>query len=100
MNNEIKQILKNQKEILSYILTQYDRESSFSEDVRVLIKETEGLLNPKEDVPYEKSIEEPQRICANCNYFESVHGDPKFFDKENVCNKFVKSSKTGGNNNA
>ncbi len=48
MNKETKQILENQKEILSYILTQYDRESPFAEGIRVLVRKTEELLSPKE----------------------------------------------------
>lgn len=82
MSKYMHQILKNQKEILSYVLTQYDKESSFAEDVRVLIKETEDFLNPKEDVPYEDSLE----VCANCGRVELAHPDIQ------GCREFVKSS--------
>lgn len=88
MNKEIKQILKNQREILSYILTQYPRESLFAEDVRVLIIETRDLVNPKEVVPYEDSLD----VCDNCEKLEKDHP----FISSQGCDEFVKSSKGEG----
>ena len=49
MNKEIKQILKNQLALLDVGGLVYDKERR--------VKETKEVLFPKEDVPYEKSLE-------------------------------------------
>ena len=90
MNNE-KLILRSLNFLLLKSQTFSEKEAN---EKREILGEVDKLLNPKEVVPYEDSLKKSQRICANCNYFESVHGDPKFFDKKNVCDNF--KEKDGG----
>ncbi len=84
MNND-KLILR----ALNFLLlkSQTFSEKEFQEKTEIL----EGIdqaLNPKEDVPYEKSIE----VCADCGIKE-LHHDPKNLLYDRTCKKFVKSSK-------
>lgn len=50
--NEVEELtLMKDREILLYILTQYDEESTFAEDVRIIIRRYDELLNKKETEP-------------------------------------------------
>lgn len=80
MNNELKQILKNQLALLDVGRLIYDKEKR--------IKETIEILNLKEDVTYAESLKE-----CECEHDLNCH---PMWGKCNVvncsCKKFVNSS--------
>jgi len=81
MNNEIKQILKNQLALLDVEGLIYDKEKR--------TKETIDLLNPKEDVPYEGSLGDGLSKCCKAPIL--IKGD--LCTKCGKPVKFAKSSK-------
>ena len=85
MNNELKQILKNQLALLDVEGSFYDKERRRNETIEI--------LNPKEDLPYEKSIQVQEEIyiCKECG-FETHTAEGMTIHLKNHKPKFVKSS--------
>ena len=102
MNNE-KLILNNQATILRLMTKasqEYKCRKCLGEDVsehglyckEEMIQDSldkiREVLLPKEEVPYEKSLE----VCDNCGFKEEEHGNPDL----KSCGVFVKSGMEGG----
>lgn len=93
MNNE-KLILEALRNIQHNQLQDY----KMIMELKTNIKELDEALNPKEDVPYEKSIE----LCERCFHVESQHNangcvscrthHHHAYPDGRECNEFVKSS--------
>ncbi len=87
MNND-KLILENQQAMMESILYPFKIDS-----LKTQLKKTEEALNPKEDVPYEDSLE----VCE-CGHEDFQHEDGKYecklvgYKPKCECKKFVKSS--------
>jgi len=99
MNNERRQSLKNQVTILRALGDVEEVSVKTYDKIKMRMSETEDLLNPKEDVPYEDSLED-NRICPDCKGLIRIRNptgkcDHLYYPE----NKFVKSSKGEKNGN-
>jgi len=79
MNNE-KQILKNQFTMLNALLDMPDLGGGNHDSISMRMDETDELLNPKEVVPYEDSLD----VCANCGKSLYDHAE------HDLCNPLAK----------
>ena len=79
MNNE-KQILKNQATILTALVDFKENDLETIKSIRERVEETKEVLFPKEEVPYEKSLEEG---CGEDTefYHGGLAGEPKVYWK-------------------
>ncbi len=98
MNKETKLILETLRILLVKSQSNFSRNDPNKE--REILEEIDQVLNPKEVVPYEDSLEDGSEICATCGYSEDWHRMDEDTmtarEIEAVCQKFVKSSKGEG----